>query len=40
VIFLLLAVAGIVALSIFLSRRKGEGSLTVGPEWGDWNPGS
>jgi hypothetical protein len=38
-IFLVLMVVGLVAVSIFLSRRKGEANLNAGPEWGDWTPG-
>ena len=37
-ILLLLMIAGVSVVLIFLSRRKGNVSLNVGPEWGDWNP--
>jgi hypothetical protein len=37
-IFLVVMIAGAVVVSIFLSQRKGEVSLNVGPEWNDWNP--
>jgi hypothetical protein len=37
-IFLVLMIAGVVAVSIFLSQHKGEVSLNVGPKWNDWNP--
>jgi hypothetical protein len=37
-IFLLLVIGGVAVVSIFLSQRKGEVSLKVGPEWNDWNP--
>jgi hypothetical protein len=31
-------IASVGVVSIFLSQRKGEVSLNVGPEWKDWNP--
>jgi hypothetical protein len=37
-IFLLMTTAGVVVFWILLSRGKGEASLSVGPEWGEWNP--